>query len=117
MVGNRGLEQVGPERRAWPIEAESALGQGEPPGDQLGIRALAAHARTEARIVKPAAAALADQGEHVPGAERRVRLEPGREQLPQLVRQAEQDVARVTRASRRGRLEHGLELAGRSDPG
>src|SRR5882724_9496673 len=80
--------ELGPPALA--VQAEPLAGEPKALGQELGIRALAAHAAAEGRVVELAVARVAHQAKHAVGALRHAGAEPLLEQLLDLERQAQQ---------------------------
>src|SRR5690242_8545874 len=92
------------------IEAEAMDRFLETHAQHLGIGAGAAHARAPLRLVDLALATLADERHDVAGLARVMRLEPLLEESGDLQGQAQEGIARRTRAARGRRFENALEL-------
>src|SRR5712692_6896817 len=107
---SRRPKQAGVEPRAVAVEAQTPAGDFEAAAQELGVRSGSLHARAEPGIVQAALARGAHQREHAGRLEGIVGLEPFREEVFDLVRQAEQDVAGGDGAGRPARLEDPLEL-------
>src|SRR6266496_508632 len=84
------------------LQTQSPAGGLEAALQQIGVRTVPLHPRSELALVEPATVGLAYQAEDVPGPERVVRRQPLGEDLLHLVRQAQQDVAGRARPGRRG---------------
>ncbi|CFM86922.1 Uncharacterised protein [Bordetella pertussis] len=91
------------------VQVQLARGQRKTLAQQIGPDAGTAHARTKGRIVAPAVAQIFDTVQHTLGAIRKMRLQPGFEDLFHFPGQAQHGVAGVAGASRAGLLQDVLE--------
>lgn len=107
----RSSERFAAEFGKLPVETETPAVNLVHLGDLLGDRAGAAHARVQIGVVKIAAPDLADQALDVGRPIGHMALQPLKEQLLDLVRQAHHHPAGPLRPGLRGRLENRRDLA------